>query len=189
MLRFDVAIDSDPGVQDDWLSVTHIQTFCRAVRDALARWDDPRVVRLVFFAARMIHHHRVLDLPENRRAKPSNDPIGLPAVLDAIATKDTSRAMGGASALLKDAADAESLRDAIMDLAVSDVFSQPIVGVHAMKNTIAAFDEHAATGDPRPVLAVVRLFASPLRQRWTYRTAKEAVNFVTRDEVPKLLAP
>ena len=190
MLRFDVGIDSDPGNQDSWLSVTHIQTYMNAVRHAAARFDHPDVLRMVLFGARFINHHAALDLPEDRRV-PTLRAVrpDLEATLAAILSGRTEDALGLALALTDDPELVCELNGELMDVAISDRFSAPIVSAHAMKNLVVAFEEHAHTRDPRSVLAVVRLLASPLQQRWTYRGALEAVAFVTEGKVPTLLAP
>jgi len=188
MLRFDPDIDTRTDCQDNWLSVTHIQTYMNAVRSAVERYTEPGVLRMLLFGARFINHHRVLDLRPEARPPEALSQGELDDVLAAVGDADAPRAVGAARALLA-AGGADALRDALMDLSITDAFSVPIVSAHVMKNTVAAFDEVASMGDPRPVLAVVRLLASPLRQRWTHRGALEAVAFVTQGKVPKLLAP
>lgn len=160
MLRFDVAIDSDPSNQDNWLSVTHTQTYANALRAAVTRFPHPDVLKLLYYGARFVNHHRVLDLPPERRSPPPAVPTDLRA-----------------------------LRDTLMDTAISDQFAVPIVAAHAIKNLIVAFEEHAATQDLRPLQALLRLYASPIQQRWTHRSAQEAVAFVTEGTVPTVLAP
>ncbi|MFT5680689.1 MAG: nitrite reductase/ring-hydroxylating ferredoxin subunit [Myxococcota bacterium] len=187
MLRFDVTIDADPGNQDNWLSVTHIQTFASALRHTLSRFERPEVLRLVLFAARFVHHHRVLDgTPEVYVPAPTPDAA---ATLAAIGAGDIAGALSQTAAVFTDTEQTAALKDALMDVAISDRFSTPIVSAHAMKNLLVAFEESAATCDPRPMLAVVRLLTSPLQQRWTHRGALEAVAFVTEGKIPKLLAP
>ena len=81
LLRFDVAIDSDPSCQDTWLSVTHIQTFAHAVRLATRRFADPDVVKLLLQAARFCNHHRVLD---GERHAPALDGDPWPELMDVV---------------------------------------------------------------------------------------------------------
>ncbi len=186
MLRFDVAIDLDNDVQDGWLSVTHVQTFANAVRHAVQRWDHPDTVRLLLQAARFINHHKVLDLADPPVVEPHPEPE-VEAALAAVDAGDCRAALAHTAGL--DGAEVAALADGLMDRAISDRFSAPIVSAHAMKNTVVALEEHAATGDVRHLLAAVRLFASPLQQRWTARGAAEAIAFVTDGKVPRLLAP
>ena len=61
---------------------------------------------------------------------------------------------------------------------------------HLIKTTVAAFDERAAMQGPRrdlPVLAVVRLFASPVRERRVRRACHEAIRFLVDGKVPRTL--
>ncbi len=181
MIRFDVAIDGDQSVQDNWLSVTHIQTHANAVRHALARWNDPRAFRLLLFAARFVHHHRVLDGAERA---PEPDPGTLAGLAAAIDAGHTTRAMALAAG-----ADPKALEPLWMDAAIADTSGRPIVQAHLIKGVVVAFEEHAATGDARPLMAFAKLLAAPLQQRWVQRRALEAVAFVTQGQIPRLLAP
>jgi nitrite reductase/ring-hydroxylating ferredoxin subunit len=181
MIRFDVAIDSDQDVQDSWLSVTHIQTHAHAVRQALARWSDPQALRLLLFAARFAHHHRVLDGDERAPAAIAGTTDDLMA---AIGRRDTTAAMALAGTV-----DLEALRPLWMDACIGDSSGRPIVQAHLIKGVIVAFDEAAATGDPRPLQAFAKLLSAPLQQRWVQRRALEAVAFLTTGRVPRLLAP
>ena len=189
MLRFDTDIDGNPDCQDNWLSVTHIQTFAHAVRIAAARYQEPDVLRLLFFSARFINHHKVLDLPVERRQPvvPGSEEIG--DFLAAIDRRDSVGAMGVASSMIRTPEGTSALRDLLMDVVISDAISRPIVSAHAIKNLVVGLEEWTATGDDRPLLAAVRLLSGPLQQRWTYRSAREAVAFVTKGTVPKLMAP
>ncbi len=190
MLRFDVAIDGDDAVQDGWLSVTHIQTFAAAVRQTAARQAaGPDVVRLLLQAARFISHHRVLDGEPTSMPEVACGDVAVGDALAAMDAQDTGAAMAVAAALAADPATLAALAEALMDRVLTDRFAVPIVSAHALKNLVVAVDEHAATGDLRPLLAGVRLLSSPLRQRWTARTAAEALAFVTEGRVPRSLAP
>ncbi len=181
MIRFDVAIDGDQDCQDNWLSVTHIQTHANAVRHALARWDDPRAFRLLLFAARFAHHHRVLDGATRAPAARTGSPEALSA---AIAGGDADTAMALAAGQ-----DPGVLRPVWMASAIADTSGRPIVQAHLIKGVIVAFEEAEATGDPRPLQAWAKLLSSPLQQRWVQRRALEAVAFVTAGRIPRLLAP
>lgn len=185
MLRFDVSIDSDPSNQDNWLSVTHIQTFANAVRHAIERYPCPAVLRLLFFAARFANHHRVLD----GAAEPTVAAEG--ATVEAAVAAATGGDVPAAMALAAGLADGEiaALERELMAVAISDRYAAPIVSAHAMKNLVVAGEEWRAHGDRRALLAGVRLLSGPLQQRWTHRGAREAVAFVTEGRIPKLLAP
>ena len=72
LLRFDVALDADPTVAENWLYATHRITFASAVRQALTQFDDPRRLRFLFHAVAFIHSGRKMDLATD--ARPSTDP-------------------------------------------------------------------------------------------------------------------
>jgi len=187
MLRFKVAIDSDPTVQDSWLSVTHTLTFASAVRHAVRRWHDPAVVHLVLQAARFVNHHRVLDdrpyvAPQPVQRATADD------VMAATLSGDADTAVSLAAAVANDPAAVTTLSDALFDVALSDKYAAPIVSAHVIKTLLVALEEHTHTGDPRPLMAFVRLAASPIQQRWTQRTAAEAVAFLTDGITPRSIA-
>jgi len=179
--RFDHNIDIRRDVQDSWLSVTHIQTFCNAVRHALPRMERPDRLRLLFQAARMIQHHGVLDALERTPIDPTSGDL-----LRAIATHDVAAAVGIAAGHLEDNL---PLRTTLAKLVIEDPFTRPIFIAHGIKQTVAAFDDYRATGEPICVLALVRFLASPKRERRVARLAGEAERFVKTGAVPKLLAP
>ena len=56
---------------------------------------------------------------------------------------------------------------------------------HIIKNTIVAFEEHEATGSPTPVLALIALLSSPVKERRVHRVTREAIAFVTEGKVPR----
>ena len=178
---FDPEIDLRMDVQDNWLSVTHIQTFCNAVRHALPRLQRPGRLRLLFQAARMIQHHGVLDSLERTPIEPQSGDLRR-----AIANQDASTAIGIAASQLSENA---PLQDTLCKLVIDDPFTRPIFIAHGIKQTVAAFDDYRATSDPICVLALVRFLASPKRERRIARLSGEAERFVRTGAVPKLLAP
>lgn len=186
LLRFDPDIDLRADVQDGWLSVTHCLTAAEALRRAVDRHAGPELLRLVHFVARMIHHHRVLDLSE-APALPAPQAGSLEDLDAALAGQDAPRAQALAGALL--ARDAEALHRHLVDRALLDAYTVPIVSAHVLKTAWAAAEEHRRTGEVAPVLGVVRWLASPSRQRWTGRTVGEALAFVLEGKVPRVLAP
>lgn len=187
LLAFDPDIDLRADVQDGWLSVTHCLTSAEALRRAVDRHPRPSVLRLVHFVAFMIHHHRVLDL-DPAPALPAARPGSVADALDAIGGERTDDALALARGLLG-SGDEPALLDALVDLALSDSLTVPIVSVHVLKTAWAAAEERRRTGNAAPVLGVVRWLASPGRQRWTGRRTDEALAFVLEGRVPRLLAP
>ncbi len=182
-LRFDVSIDGRRDVQDNWLSVTHILTFCEAVHTLLARSDDPEGMRLLLMAARMVGHHRVLDGP---RATWTDRPWDAEAFRQALERRDPSALDHVVDGLR---VDSEGLQRIVVDHALGETFTRPIVVAHAVKLAVAGPAATALTGDPRPTLAALRPLVSPLHERRVRRLAEEAIALVERGEVPRVLAP
>lgn len=180
VLRFDDAIDRDPTNQETWLSVTHVQTFANAVRVAIERGAP---LELLYQAARMVQFTAVLDLPPERRPDRSPSPGDLG---EALLARDGWLAVRRAAAALDRG---EPLRTVLEDRAISDAFVLPIVVTHGIKQVVAACEDHRVTGDPRCVLAAVRLLASPIAERQMVRRTEEAIAFVTRGQVPRTLVP
>lgn len=191
MLRFEVRHDGDPTVQNGWLDVTHPMTFANATRHAVRRLDSPDAVRLVLQATEFIHRHRPLDGPVHATSTGvvHADPE---AVLAAIVAKDAPLALGAAAACLGRDEPRQALRDTMTTLVLQDITPVPIAAAHVLKVAVAAWDEWDAlpAGPHRsaPVLAAVRLAASPLQQRWLARRVHEAIRFVAEGSVPRLLA-
>jgi nitrite reductase/ring-hydroxylating ferredoxin subunit len=189
MLRFDVAHDQDPGVQDSWLSVTHNQTFAAAIRVAAATVSDPCIVRMLFHGARFIHTCRALDsAPADRLSLAPTEAGDLDTVLTAIAERRSQAAVGMVAAWMAEGTDLRPLELALLDLVIRDPLARPIVVAHAIKNTVVGFEEHRASSDPAHVLAVVRLLSSPIQERRIHQVTGEAIAFVTEGKVPRVLA-
>ncbi len=187
MRRFDARHDADETVQDGWLDVTHIFTFAHAVRTAVERYQRPEVLALLLQAARFVNNAGVLDRPDPA----PRDAAGAATIDDlvtAIGARDPDRAEAVMRALVRDAVDPAALRAAVEDLPLRDAFVRPIVVAHVIKTTAAAFEEHARRpADPRPLVALARFAASPVRQRFIGERAHEAVRFIVDGKVPRLL--
>ncbi len=180
MLRFDVAHDANPGLQDGWLSVTHIQTWSAALRAAVTRWQDPRLLRFFIHGAFFCSHHRVLDGPA---------PVSEPQPGSAAELVAAILARKPEEAMARVLARPEGFEEALEDLVLTDVSGAPIVQAHLIKTTLVCLDEARTMGEDRPLLALVRFLSSPVRQRWVHQGALEAIAFVTEGKVPRALAP
>jgi hypothetical protein len=186
LIRFDSAHDLDLGRQDSWLSVTHIQTFAAAVRHAVDRSGDPRVLRLLFYSAMFIHKAGPLDLaPDQRFALGPTTHGGVGPLIDDVAQKRTASALGRTAAWVQSGEPLQELQDALFDLAIADPAVRPIVVAHIIKNTVVAFEEFEATEDLRPLQGLIALLSSPLKERRVLRVTKEAIAFVTEGKVPR----
>jgi nitrite reductase/ring-hydroxylating ferredoxin subunit len=191
MLRFDSAKDADPGIQDDWLSVTHGQTTVHALRAAVPRLPEPTLLRMFLLIGRFVHRTRALDLsPEARWTAPVEDSEASEAadVLEAIARNDERAALDATWAALKDEGARDALREGLHRWAMSDALTAPIVVAHAIKTVVAAWDEYDATDDPAHILGVVRFAACAPRQRRIGQRAAEAIAFVSEGKIPRTLA-
>lgn len=191
--RFDPAIDADPTIQESWLGVTHTLTYANALRSAIERFDDPAVIRLVAYGARFVNNAAGVDAPVDARVgvEPRSASATEEDVIAAIAARDPQRASSTTARYLVDGGDVVTLRDAFEDLALDDAGTRPIVVTHLIKTTRAAADEqrrieHAELRH-RPMIAVARWLASPVRERPVGRLAHEAIRFVVHGKVPKTL--
>ncbi|MCB9732166.1 MAG: hypothetical protein H6745_06080 [Deltaproteobacteria bacterium] len=79
-----------------------------------------------------------------------------------------------------------TLRDALT-VALTRADLRPIHLAHLVKLSVAAFDEGAATGDPRPLRALARFLAAPFGVRRIPRLAHEAHRLLDEGRVPKTL--
>ena len=191
LLRFDPAIDGDHRVQEGWLDVTHTLTFASAVRQALARLPDEDALRLLFQAAHFINRTRPLDLPEGERCAlepAAGDPPEAERVVAAIASKDARGAVSLAAALLAQDGGLDRLGAALEALMLEDPVTRPIVVAHVIKTTRVAFDDARMLSPPSnrtAVFALVRLLASPLKERRVRRAVHEAIRFLDEGKPPK----
>jgi hypothetical protein len=191
ILRFDLRVDVDATVQEGWLDVTHTLTFAAALRVALRRWRHAGALRLFLFAARFVLNAKPLDLPPGERLSlEAREHASVSAIVAAIAEQRAQDAVALTAGYLRAAGPLEPLQSALEDVALGDGLTRPIVVGHAIKTCVAAFDEHAAIRGPlrsRPLLAAVRLLASPIRERRVGSAAHEAIRFVVHGKVPRTL--
>jgi hypothetical protein len=209
LLRFHVPLDSDPSVAENWLWVTHRFTFAAAVRNAVERLPGPQALRLLHQTLAFTHSARPLDAPPEQRpvvdpgpAAPSDadaaaarngvaarDAPPLARVLAGIGQRNALAAVPAAARAL--AADPEALRQGLEDLCLADPLVRPIVVGHAIKTTWAAFEERdALAGLPDadvPVLAAVKLLASPVVERRVHELVGTSIAWVIDGRVPRKL--
>jgi hypothetical protein len=188
MLRFDLAIDRNMGVQDGWLSVSHALTRAQALRLAVHRGllGGEDLDCCLMLTARFVAHGKVLDLPEGERRMPQPEPATVEEVVAAVLARDGDRAVDRAAGALD--TDPAALEAALAALGWADVLTRAITVAHAIKTVVAAFDAWRASGRPEPVLATVRFLAGVSRERRVAQRTAEAIALVERGAVPKLLA-
>ena len=207
MLRFDVAHDRDPSVQEGWLDVTHLLTFVNALRHACARYREPGILRLFFYAVRFVNNARALDRaadPEphvpaqSEKLAPATAGFdGAPggevqALVEAIEYRNAEGALDRCRSYLGRGGSIHELVEALVPLVLSDRYTRPIVFTHVIKTAMAAFEECTAHHTPRfalkPLWAAVRFLASPIQERPSRRLVHEAHRFVVEGRVPRTLA-
>ncbi len=185
LLRFDVAIDGDADVAEDWLDVTHRLTFVnalRALRRSLPR-ENAAHQRLALQASHFVASGRPIDGP--RRAIVPR-PSTVDDVVRAAAARDIDGAVDRAAGYLVDG-DAAALVEGLESLAMQDHATRAIYVAHHLKTLRAGHEERAATGDDRPLLGAIRFLASPLRERAVERLVKNAVALVREGKPPRKL--
>lgn len=169
LLRFDLAIDRDPTVQEDWLSVTHVLTYASAARRT-------RDIRPLYFAARFANVSRALDGEPASIAPLEGDLVA------AADRRDPAAAVRHAAA----AADPEALADTLEDWCLARGATRPIYLAHQIKTLRAARAEVARVG-LTPLLGTVRFLAAPLQERSAAQTVHEAERFLIEGKVPRSL--
>jgi hypothetical protein len=143
---------------------------------------------MIFHSARFINNSKALDVEEQHRLDLGpTEHRGLEPLMAAITEGEPQAAVGMAAAWIQSGDDLSALQEALEDLAIQDPLTRPIVVAHVIKGTVVAFEEYAVMGDPMPVLALVRLLSSPIRERNTERLTREAIAFVTDGKVPRSL--
>ena len=191
LLRFDLAIDADPGVTEGWLWATHRFTFASAVRNATERHDGPDALRFLFQAVAFIHSGHRMDADPTARVAPRSEGMPVEEIVAAIAGKDAQRALNGTRAVLEDGMHVTELRHALEDLCLADPLVRPIAVAHAIKTVVAAFEEHVALeghpGRDVPILAVVRFLASPIVERRIHEAVGTSIRWVAEGTLPRKL--
>ncbi|MCC6620329.1 MAG: Rieske (2Fe-2S) protein [Deltaproteobacteria bacterium] len=195
LLRYDLAVERDPTVQEGWLDVTHALTLSSALRDAPPDHD-----RLVLLAAAFIHARRGLHAPPDVRAwderahAPRHAFAGGDlddAIQQALEARDADAMLGPADALARTSP--EALVDLLEDWCLTRGAGRAIFQAHHHKTMIAALAEakRLATRAPAlahlPLVAAARFVAAPLQERSLMRLAHEANRFVKQSRVPRRL--
>jgi nitrite reductase/ring-hydroxylating ferredoxin subunit len=181
LLRFDLRLDADVRVQEDWLYATHRLTFASAVRNAIERHDSPQALHFLFQAAAFIHSGARMD--DANTARPRPDPHrSLAEIREAILRRDAAGALAGVAAALQSDDTSEELLHMLRQVSIDVHLVRPIFQVHAIKTMLAGIEETRALGnDPQralPVLAAVRFLASPVHERRAAAAAHAAVEWV-----------
>ncbi|KAA3604980.1 MAG: Rieske (2Fe-2S) protein [Planctomycetota bacterium] len=191
LLRFDVSLDQNPKVAENWLWVTHRLTFAAAVRQACRRCPGPSSLAFLFQTLAFIHSGRGMDLPRERRLAPTSQSGNWAALEAALSEQDAPRAVAVASYLLNQPELVPELEIRLQDRVLSDSAVRPIVQAHLIKTTVVAFEEFRALSSHAmaklPVLALIRLLASPVQERRLQETVGNSIRWVAEGIMPKKL--
>lgn len=202
LLRFNVALDSDNSCAEGWLWASHRFTFAAAVRQAVEALATPAALRFLFQAVAFVHSGQPMDgAADERSERASRRGAGaghasavqdlLDRVLAAMGARHAGQAVDAAEQLLMTEPGAEALQSALRDLCLADPLVRPIVVAHAIKTTWAAFEERTALGDHPdrdvPVLAAVRMLASPIVERRIHELVQRSIAWVAHGEMPRKL--
>ena len=181
LLRFDLRIDAREDLLNDWLDVTHLLTFCEALRVAVRRYRSPDVLKLLFQGEHFIHRARPLDGP---RSPSEPVPASVEDVLGHIGARWVDEAVRATAGLLQ-AGGREHLERALLAVAIRDPAVRAIVVAHVLKTTASAFREARALDQPEPVLALVRFLAAPKQERRIGRQARHSIDLVGEGRIPR----
>lgn len=195
LLRYDLAIEFDPTIQEGWLEVTH--TFTAAA--ALRRVDfDERIAWLV---AALVHSRAGLDGPPDgwphlSEAQPDASAKALGDVddrlMEAFNRRDAVAVIAPALEVYKREG-ADILVEHLEDWCLTRGAGRAIFAAHHHKVMLAALDEHHQLRERHqalshlPLIAAARFVAAPLQERSLMRLSHEANRFVRLSRVPRRL--
>jgi hypothetical protein len=119
-------------------------------------------------------------------------PLKPQEILAAIARRDCEGAVAGTAALMDDEAGLSELQRGVEELCLAGPLVRPIVVAHAIKTSVAAFEETAAlAGHPDrawPLLATVRFLASPIVERRVHEAVGTSIRWVAEGIMPRKLS-
>lgn len=196
LYRFDASIALDPDISEGWIWCTHRLTFAAAARQALERWPSRWALRFLVQSLAFTHSGRKMDAPKEQRPEAwpaaSSQGVGSVAnVIAAIRASDPVSAHHETKACLAHADNRRSLRAALLELSLDDIFVRPIFTAHALKTLVVAWEEHDSLGaDPDrsvPLLATVRWLATPVPERQVQVLVRRAIRWVAEDIMPRKL--
>lgn len=187
--RFDPAFDADPSVAEGWLDVSHAFTYVQALREAARRHRKPSLLRMLLFAVRAINGTKPLDLPAERWL--IVDAKGRASFMDRerliedlhllIRERQPVEAQRAALAYLSAGGQVDTLRSALETLVLRDLYTSADMTAHAIKLVVAACDEARILPESErawPLRAVIRMLASPARERSVEALALDAERLV-----------
>lgn len=195
LLRYDLAIEMDPTIQEAWLEVTHTLTAAAALRGV--DFDD----RIAWLVAALVHSRSGLDGPPDSWPILSEVPPDASAealgdvddqLMAALDRRDAVAVIGPALAAYRKLG-ADALVDHLEDWCLTRGAGRAIFAAHHHKVMLAALAEHheLAKRHPSlahlPLMAAARFVAAPLQERSLMRLSHEANRFVRLARVPRRL--
>ena len=191
LLRFDVSIDRDVSVAENWLWATHRFTFASAVRNAVRRFRDPLAIRFLFQSVMFTHSGRAMDLAPGMREQWTAEKATVEEIVQAISDQASRKAVNRTVGYIEAGGDVPALKDALTDLCLADGLVRPIVVAHAIKTMVAAFEEFDALAQHPdrivPLMAAVRFLASPVAERRVHELVGRSLDWVVAGSMPKKL--
>lgn len=195
LLRYDLAIESDPTVQEGWLEVTHTLTAAAALRGVA--FDE----KIAWLVAALVHSRSGLDGPPDSWPNLSEVPPDASAealgdiddqLMSALDRRDAVAVLGPALAVHRTLG-ADALIDHLEDWCLTRGAGRAIFAAHHHKVMLAALAEHRVLTSRHPnechlpLMAAARFVAAPLQERSLMRLSHEANRFVRLSRVPRRL--
>ncbi len=189
--RFDRRLERNDQVAENWIWITHRLTVSAAVRHAVSRVTFPNAVRLLVHGLAFLHTGKPMDDPDSRLPPSWSGTNTVGHLLDAIVGRRADEAVARTRALLEAGGDRQELREKIEDLGLADVVVRPIVVVHVIKTTFAAFEEwDAMEGHPdrdHLLFALIRFLASDVQERRVRDQVTTSIRWVADGVIPRKL--
>ena len=183
--RFDPAFDADPTIAEGFVDVTYPLTYVHALREAARSYRKPALLRMVLFAVHHINSAKPLDLPAERWL--IVDAKGRASFMDRerliedlhllIRERQPEEAQRAALAYTSAGGSLDTLRAALETLVLRDLYTRPEMTAHAIQLVVAACDESQILPESErawPLRAVIRMLASPVRERSVEALALDA---------------
>lgn len=191
MMRFDPAVENDPGIAENWVWVTHRFTHACAVHRLIQRHPGPDSLRYLFHALAFINSGKRMDIDASAREDVVPVAGGVADLLGAIEMRDTQKAMGIAIGMLETPNGYQKIKVLLEDLSIKDVVIRPIVVAHLIKTAAAAietfddFEGHA--GRAIGLLATIRFLTLGHKERRMHDLVTSSLGWVIEGKIPKKL--
>jgi hypothetical protein len=174
--RFDAALEANPTGEGGWLQASQPLLYMRALRELSTRHRRPSFLRLVLFGVHAVHQLKALDQPAERwlavdakgRLSVVDRELMLGELEDAVLARDAGAAQQAALAYLALGGSVAGAGSVLTKLLLENLYARADVSGHALQLVASACDLASSLPEPDrgwPLRAVVRMLASPLRER------------------------